>query len=245
MIARTSFFRSTACFAFAAPIVVLFACNAILGTSDYHVGEGSDAGDQPGQDTGGNGNAGTSSDTGGKSSGAGGSSNAGGKTTGSGGGSGTGGRGSGGKGSGGAPGAGGIAPPPGGAGGTGAITADDFIGEWDTDAETLMGTCDDGMTLNDTGTDTILWTAGTTANTIETMFLDVCPVVARISGRVATALPGDPCDDQGVTYDIVSETFTILSDGTAQLDQKVVLSSTVRTCTVTGTGIFTKYVPPL
>jgi hypothetical protein len=239
-------FRSTVRMAFVAPVVGLFACNAILGTSDYKVGDGSDGGsDQPpGQGDGGAGNmdAGGSAGTGGKATGTGGASTggapgAGGRATG-----GAGGKGSGGKGSGGAnPGTGGSGP--GGAGGTGAVTADDFVGEWDTDAETATIDCGDGMPTTDVGSDIIFWDSGSSPGTIETIAVAGCLVVASVNGRVATITPAPPCVDQGISY-AINGTFTILADGTARLDETVVATMAGTTCVQTGTGIFTKYLPP-
>jgi hypothetical protein len=247
-------FRSTVQTLFAAPVVALFACNGILGTSDYKVGEGTDegAGGDPSQSDGGEGNMGT-----GGLPGAGATTGSGGGATGSGGrATGSGGRATGGSG-GKASGTGGLPPGGGGAGGKGSggatnpgtggsggsLTADDFIGEWDTDAETQTTECNDGLApTTEVASNVIEWTPGS-VGTIEALYGPSCILVSRISGRVATGVASPPCSESGISY-TATGTFTILANGTARMDHKYVLSMPPDTCTITATGIFTKYAPP-
>ncbi|HVW27552.1 MAG TPA: hypothetical protein VHC69_19440 [Polyangiaceae bacterium] len=234
------FVRASCC----VPVLGLFACNAILGAGDYHVGKGTDAGNEPSsggsddgdQDAGASGGAPASG--GSTSSGAGGATASGGKTSGGSGGKGTGGRATGGDtATGGTTAAGGRS---GTGGSSGVLTPDDFVGEWDSDSETITTDCGDGAPSSQTSTDSIEFEAGS-GGTVTTTFLG-CTLVGTIAGRTATISPPVTCDDNGIEY-VISGSFAIQTDGDGSLVEIVTFTTSGVTCTLTGKGVYTKFTP--
>jgi hypothetical protein len=206
-------------------VLALSACNAILGAGDYHVGKdggaapavvGDDGGGLPG--------------SGATSSSAGGATGSGGRTSG-----GTAGKGSGGR-------AAGGTSATGGKGGTnGMPAAQDLVGEWDSDAETITTDCGDGNPTSQMSSDKIEWMLGT-GGSLVTTFLDTCVLMASLKGNVVSISPPVTCDDNGLVY-MISGSFTLQADGRASLVEVVTFTSSGITCTLTGKGLYTKFVP--
>jgi hypothetical protein len=78
--------------------------------------------------------------------------------------------------------------------------------------------------------------------TLVTTFLDTCMLDASLKGNVVSITPPVACDDNGLEY-MISGTFTLQADGNAALVEVVSFTTSGVTCTLTGKGIYTKFVP--
>jgi hypothetical protein len=121
-----------------------------------------------------------------------------------------------------------------------------FIGTWTLGSGTTMQTCAGVVTTQQVTTD-VVWQAGTTSDLIQPAdsAASGCDLLANVSGKVATALPGQSCGKMGTNLMISMYTFTVAASGTSATESssgtRVVSTAGVgMTCTYTETATYTK-----
>lgn len=117
-----------------------------------------------------------------------------------------------------------------------------FIGTWiPMPSSEITLTCA-GQTMNDQVTDNATWQMGVTSDLVQPPDASGCTLLANVSGKIATGLPNQKCNQATFNLSISSYSFSVGADGTTANESATgtAMATNGASCTYSERATYTK-----